>query len=598
MGNLAHRAARIAAVAMLLIALPTSTHAAERAVVPTTDACGTPSIAGPYGTCTFADDFNGTSLNSNNWVTMTTAATSFGSGGECILDNPKNVKVGQGVLNLTVRKESAPFTCVSPQGNFRTQYTGASVTTGDKFAQAYGRVEIRAKFPDTKVAGVHGALWMWPTNYYGKGWPASGEIDIAEFYSRFPDRAIPYLHYDSGNDPTVTNNYCMIKPDVFHTYTMVWTKSTITIQIDGKTCLNNVWNSGDPKAGPFDKPFFVALTQVLGIGGNAFNVASTPLPATTQVDYVRVWDGVPNGPSGATTQVHGSYAGTDRYDTAVEISRKTFNPGVPAVVVATGKSFADGLSGGPATAKLKAPLLLVPGERITTGVVQEIARLKPAKIYVLGGTGVVSAHVESQLQNLAPIVIRLAGFDRYATAARSASLWPRADTVYLASGTGFPDALSGGAAAAVTGMPLLLTSPTTLPKATREAMQRLAPSKIVVVGGAASISSAVVKAVQQALPEVAVIRIGGKDRYETSAKLLGSVHSQVKTVMLASGANFPDALAGVPASAARGAGFALSRARCLPQSVRKTLDQLLVNAVVLLGGRTVLSSEVTAVTCE
>ena len=40
---------------------------------------------------------------------------------------------------------------------------------------------------------------------------------------------------------------------------------------------------------PFDQPFFVALTQALGVDTNVFNPATTPLPATTQVDYVRVW---------------------------------------------------------------------------------------------------------------------------------------------------------------------------------------------------------------------------------------------------------------------------------------------------------------------
>lgn len=597
----ARRAARIAlATLLVLIVVPATVHAAEPTTVePTaaavaTDACGTPAIAGPYGTCTFADDFSGTTLNANNWVTMTTATTSFGTAGECYVDSPNNVKVGQGVLSLTVRKEAQPFTCVSPQGNFQSQYTGASVTTGSNFAQAYGRVEIRAKFPDTKVAGVHGALWMWPTDYYSKVWPASGEIDIAEFYSRYPDRAIPYLHYDSGADTTVTNNYCMIDPDVFHIYTTVWTPSAITIQIDGKTCINNRWNSGDPTVGPFDQPYFLALTQALGIGSNAFNAASTPLPATTQVDYVRVWDGAPTKPVQPTNPL----AGTDRYDTAVKISRQTFKPGVRAVVVATGKSFADGLSGGPGTAKLKAPLLLVPGDRIPAGVVQEINRLSPERIYVLGGNGVVSTQVESQLRGLAPDVIRFAGADRYATAARSASLWPRADTVYLASGTGFPDALSGGATAAATGMPLLLTHPTALATATAGALQRLAPSKVVIVGGVGAISSAVIRDVQAALPRAAVTRIGGANRYETSAKLLASVHSAVSSVMLASGDNFPDALAGVPASIARGDAFALSRKGCMPVSVRTVLDRLSVSVFVLLGGTAVLNNAVTAVTCD
>ena len=39
---------------------------------------------------------------------------------------------------------------------------------------------------------------------------------------------------------------------------------------------------------PFDHPFMIALTQALGVAGNSVTSA-TPLPATTQIDYVRVW---------------------------------------------------------------------------------------------------------------------------------------------------------------------------------------------------------------------------------------------------------------------------------------------------------------------
>jgi hypothetical protein len=62
------------------------------------------------------------------------------------------------------------------------------------------------------------------------------------------------------------------------------------VRYDGHTCLVDNWNpTGMVKPAPFDQPFMVALTQALGINTNAFSPASTPLPATTQVDYVRVW---------------------------------------------------------------------------------------------------------------------------------------------------------------------------------------------------------------------------------------------------------------------------------------------------------------------
>ncbi|MCW3041307.1 MAG: hypothetical protein JWM31_3212, partial [Solirubrobacterales bacterium] len=121
----------------------------------------------------------------------------------------------------------------------------------------------------------------------------SGEIDIAEVYSQYPDRAIPYIHYNAAAlDPNVTNTACLIaNPATFHTYAVEWTPSTMKVIYDGRTCLIDTWNPATPllRTQPFDQPFIIALTQALGIGTNAFDPATTPLPATTSIDYVRVW---------------------------------------------------------------------------------------------------------------------------------------------------------------------------------------------------------------------------------------------------------------------------------------------------------------------
>jgi beta-glucanase (GH16 family) len=241
--------------------------------------------------CTFDDEFNGTGLDGTKWWALTTASTGFHSGAECFIADPNNISVSGGVLNLTVRKEAAPFFCATPTGGYLTQYTSGTVNTLGRFSQVYGRFEIRASFPAATVAGLQSSLWLLSTtNKYGK-WPTTGEIDIAEAYSSYPDRVIPYIHYTpAAPDPYVTNNYCKITPGQFHTYAAQWTPSTITITFDGKTCVSDSWNPAPPlvKPAPFDQPFLLALTQALGVNANAVT-ADTPLPATTQVDYVRVW---------------------------------------------------------------------------------------------------------------------------------------------------------------------------------------------------------------------------------------------------------------------------------------------------------------------
>lgn len=306
-------------------------------------------------------------------------------------------------------------------------------------------------------------------------------------------------------------------------------------------------------------------------------------------------------------------AGDNRYETAVEISKAAFSnggaaaasfetaaaAGVEAVFISTGTDFPDGLAGGPSASKLGAPLLLTKKSSLPAVVSEEIKRLDPQSIYILGGTGVVSAGVESALQKLTDgKVTRLAGPNRYATAAKASTLWTSTETVYLASGLMFADALSGGAAAAREGAPLLLTKDKSLPVETVAALKRLDPSKIVLVGGTGAISDAVKAAVADAVPGATITREWGQDRYGTSAELLRSgTTGPISKLMLASGLNFPDALAGIPASIAKGAAFAITKTACLASSVKAALGSDTIAKYFLLGGKAVLADTVTTEVC-
>ena len=90
-------------------------------------------------------------------------------------------------------------------------------------------------------------------------------------------------------------------------------------------------------------------------------------------------------------------SGTDRYKTSAAISAANFNPGVPVAYIATGLGFADAMSGAPVAGIKGGPILLVPGTSIPSAIAAELTRLKPANIVILGGTGVVSASVATQL---------------------------------------------------------------------------------------------------------------------------------------------------------------------------------------------------------
>lgn len=274
--------------------MPSSVAAATPTAAAGSDACGTliPKAGGGYWQCSLDATFTGNSLDTSVWAPLTTAASGFHSGPECLVDSPNNISVGNGVLTLSVRKEAQPFVCSSPQGSFATQYTGATVSTYGLFSQAYGRFEVRAKVPSTFTPGLQESFWMWPVNdtLYGT-WPYSGEIDIAEIYSEYADRAIPFIHYNNYFDTHVTNDYCMINVGNWNTYDLVWTPTTLQISYNGTTCVVDNWNPLAPqvKPEPFNQPFIIALSAVLGVLPNAFVPGVTPLPATTEVQWVKVW---------------------------------------------------------------------------------------------------------------------------------------------------------------------------------------------------------------------------------------------------------------------------------------------------------------------
>jgi beta-glucanase (GH16 family) len=290
-------------------ASPGDADAAARYRQPPPRTCGgevpAPKPDGSPWTCSFDDEFDAatgdaSAIDTSWWVPQQTATSGFVSGpdGEqtCYVNSPNNISVSGGALHLTVRREAAAFTC----GWFTTQYTSGMVSTYTNFNQSYGRFEVRALLPQTTAAGLQETLWLWPVNSstYGSTWPDSGEVDFSEFYSSYPSLDVPYLHYNFDPStvdlPTATNTNtadCQISLSQYNDYAVLWSPGSVTITINGNPCLvdHYVPDTGLSSPEPFDQPFFVALTQALGVYGNSFNPATTPLPATTSVDYVRVW---------------------------------------------------------------------------------------------------------------------------------------------------------------------------------------------------------------------------------------------------------------------------------------------------------------------
>ncbi len=235
----------------------------------------------------------------------------------------------------------------------------------------------------------------------------------------------------------------------------------------------------------------------------------------------------------------------------------------------------------------------------TTTIVAKAALPAPADVAVDTTSGVVYVS-GAQSGNTTIQEIRLLqsgrvfGADRYTTSvAVSQREFPgTAPVVFIASGANFPDALSAGPAAAKGGGPLLLTTPGGLTAEVAAEVTRLNPTKIVVVGGPDSVSDAVLGQLRSAASGATVSREAGSDRFLTSRTVVSQAFTTADTVYLASGANFPDALAAGGAAGAQGAPLLLVNgyAGAVDAPTAALLASLKAKNVELVGGTAVLSA--------
>ena len=168
--------------------------------------------------------------------------------------------------------------------------------------------------------------------------------------------------------------------------------------------------------------------------------------------------------------------GDDRYSTAVEISKAHARTRRVRRLRRERGDFSDALAGAPVAGLKKGPILLSVALRILPVVTSELRRLRPAKIVILGGTGVIDSRVASQLETLtAGTVTRLAGTDRYATsAAISKSMFLPGVPVawHRERHANFPDALAGAPVAGMRKGPVLLTDRGSVPKVVLDELKR------------------------------------------------------------------------------------------------------------------------------
>lgn len=274
-------------------------------------------------------------------------------------------------------------------------------------------------------------------------------------------------------------------------------------------------------------------------------------------------------------------AGADRYGTAVRTSQISFDRS-ESVIIATGENWPDALGGIALAGALEAPVLLTPGAALPSAVMAEIRRLGAASAVVLGGPGAVGAGVEAALKSELgeDAVRRIGGADRYETAESIAREVVAAQgaaydgTCLTVTGTAFPDALAASALSAAKRWPLVLVATDGRSGSVTATVDALSATNAVILGGDAAVPESVEASLVAHLGADAVRRLGGTDRYATAAEVAQYAAAQGlqwDKAALATGQDFPDALAGGAAQGHLGSIMLLTRSTAFPPEAKACL---------------------------
>lgn len=239
----------------------------------------------------------------------------------------------------------------------------------------------------------------------------------------------------------------------------------------------------------------------------------------------------------SSDQVTMRISGPGRVETSIEIS-KFENTKSKTVILADARNYPDALAASNLTNGRYSVILVQ--NQLTQAIINEITRLESQDLIILGGTNSISEDIEKGLADIAGVknVSRIAGENRYDTCQKIFN-HAKKKSLVLASGEIFPDALATSSILDQAG--LLLTKKDQLPSEAQAAIKDLNHDNFLIVGGENSIQESLATSISNKYQYASHTRISGNNRYETSAKIGDRLVSS--TVILASGENFPDALA-------------------------------------------------------
>ncbi|MBU3143441.1 cell wall-binding repeat-containing protein [Clostridium sp. CF012] len=290
-------------------------------------------------------------------------------------------------------------------------------------------------------------------------------------------------------------------------------------------------------------------------------------------------------------------SGDTRIETSIAIAKEQYTTTKPdAVVLATASGFADALVGSGLAYKYNAPLLLVnktvsDSKSVLEYITTNLSKTK--NIYILGGTGVISSEIADYLTVQGYKIIRLGGKDRYETNQKIVDYLniTKGTSMVIATGNDFADALSISSIANIKGLPVLLNGMDTLTAGVRSYITNLQPTTIYLIGGTGVISTNVENEIKKLNVNIEIVRLGGKDRYETSMMIVDYFNLSSSTITVATGKDFPDALSGSVLAARKNSAVLLVDNKDISKQKGLLVKQKITN-VILFGGEGVISNNI------
>lgn len=415
-----------------------------------------------------------------------------------------------------------------------TGTTTPTVPAGAKYLRITGTTaNIRESAPSGKVLG----------ETYMNGWYPYTEVKTVnnvKWYKVTAGSVTGWVNGELVKLATASANYVRMTGDNVRVRTSAPSGSVVaTVRknasypyTDSKTVSGTTWY----KITVGSKSGWVSGAYAKAVGGSTSGTTTTTKVTTP------------------TTAIPGTVRmeGSNRIITAIEISKQGWSSGAKTAIIANARSYADALAGVPLSGAAEAPILLTENRNNTleADIVKELERLGVNKIYILGGTYVVSEGIEKSLASKYT-VNRIYGQTRYDTAVAIAkelrSVTGKDFTsIYFASSANFPDALAISPVAAIEGNPVLYAPPSgALDAATASYIKGLGCTKAVIAGGTGAVSDDAANSIKEN-GVTDVTRISGERRYETAYKINTTYKDlfSAKGVALATGRDFPDALAG------------------------------------------------------